>query len=97
MGSAHIKANARMAANNRVDVSIENPPGGPLAFFLRTAVIRGSTRERILPVFYEDNYVSILPGEKRTLSIDFPPELVTLDDLVSIRGWNVREEYIRIE
>ncbi|WBO21281.1 glycosyl hydrolase 2 galactose-binding domain-containing protein [Sphingomonas abietis] len=47
--------------------------------------------ERVLPAFYSDNYVSLLPGESRTVTI------TTMDGVqpagtaaaVNVRGWNV--------
>jgi hypothetical protein len=50
----------------------------------------GRTNERILPVYYSDNYISLMPSEMRVLDITVDtaqlhgdPPLLTLD------GWNV--------
>ena len=97
MAEANVKAEARRVTEGRIEVSIENPIGGPLAFFLRIALVSEGSKERILPVFYRDNYVSVMPGEKQILSIEHSPQVGPLDALVSISGWNVREEYLRID
>jgi hypothetical protein len=97
MAQANVKAEARRVDEGRIEVRIENPGGGPLAFFLRIALVNGRSRERILPVFYRDNYVSILPGETQILSIEHSPQMASPDDLVSISGWNVRQDYMRID
>lgn len=52
---------------------VENKSDTP-ALMIRLNVIRKSNGEQILPVFYEDNYISLLPGEKRTLSVRFKEE-----------------------
>jgi hypothetical protein len=43
----------------------------------------------ILPVLWEDNYVSLLPGESRELTARFP----RVDDVsgatLVVQGWNV--------
>jgi hypothetical protein len=78
-------------------VSIENPAGGPLAFFLRMSLVNGESKKRILPVFYRDNYVSIPPGEKQMFTIEHPPGVRSAGALVSISGWNVSEQHVRIE
>lgn len=49
---------------------VENRGGTP-ALMVRLEVIRKSDGEQILPVFYEDNYISLLPGEKRSVRIMF--------------------------
>jgi exo-1,4-beta-D-glucosaminidase len=46
--------------------------GAALAFQVRLRVIDSSTGEEILPVFWEDNYFALLPGEKRELTVSFP-------------------------
>jgi hypothetical protein len=45
--------------------------------------------ERILPAYYSDNYVSLLPGETRTVTIRYPATLKGAPT-VRLRGWNVR-------
>jgi exo-1,4-beta-D-glucosaminidase len=70
-------------------VTLKNP-GKSIAFFMRMQ-ITGRGDEEALPVLWEDNYVSILPGESRTISATYhvrdlggsPPRLV-------VTGWNVR-------
>ena len=34
---------------------------------LRLKAVRETTRDRILPVLYDDNYIALMPGESRTL------------------------------
>ena len=81
----------------RIEVKISNPAGGPLAFFNRVSLLDRKTKQRILPVFYSDNYISTLPGEEKTISIEFPTDLSTSDAIVSIKGWNVTERYLDIQ
>ena len=45
--------------------------------------------KRILPAFYDDNYVSLLPGESRTIAIRYAAETPTDGPQVELRGWNV--------
>lgn len=54
----------------RVSVTVENP-GKAIAFFVRLKV-NGTDGEEILPVLWEDNYFSLLPGEQRTIAATFP-------------------------
>jgi beta-galactosidase/beta-glucuronidase len=43
---------------------------------------------RILPAYYADNYVSLLPGERRTVDIRYPGA-ARAGAKVELRGWNV--------
>jgi hypothetical protein len=55
--------------------------------------LRRKSGERVLPVFYSDNYISLVPGETRTVNIeaalsDFHGE----DALLVFDGWNTTVE-----
>jgi len=42
----------------------------------------------VLPAFYSDNYISLLPSEQRTVTIDLPGSDGRRPLRVSLRGWN---------
>ena len=70
-------------------VTLENPSKS-LAFFVRLKVNKASGEE-ILPVIWQDNYVSLLPGEKRELTATYrSAELGTPKPVVEVSGWNVK-------
>ncbi|HLJ76017.1 MAG TPA: glycoside hydrolase family 2 protein, partial [Acidobacteriaceae bacterium] len=72
-----------------LDVTLKNP-GRTLALLVHLQLRRKSTGERVLPVFYSDNYIWLGQGESRTIHID-----ASLDDLkgdvpvVVVDGFNV--------
>ena len=71
-------------------VTLENP-NKSLAFFVRLKLTRGIHGEEILPVVWEDNYISLLPGEKRELSATYrTSDLGAEKATVEISGWNVQ-------
>lgn len=43
---------------------------------------------RILPAYYSDNYVSLLPGERRVLDIAYAASAAKGAPHVALRGWN---------
>jgi exo-1,4-beta-D-glucosaminidase len=49
-------------------VLVENS-GGSIAFLVRLRLLKGKDGPEILPVFWEDNYISLLPGEKREIAV----------------------------
>ncbi len=70
-------------------VTLENPSKS-LAFFVRLKVNKGEKGEEILPVVWEDNYISLMPGEKREVSATYrASELGTAKAAVEVSGWNV--------
>jgi exo-1,4-beta-D-glucosaminidase len=68
---------------------LENPSRN-LAFFVRLKVNKGKGGEEVLPVIWEDNYVSLMPGEKREITATYSArELGTAKADVEVSGWNV--------
>jgi len=69
-------------------VTVENPSKS-LAFFVRLKVNRGVKGEEVLPVLWQDNYISLLPGEKRELTATYGArELGEAKPSVEVSGWN---------
>jgi len=69
-------------------VTLVNPSRN-LAFFIRLKVDKGKGGEEILPVVWQDNYLSLMPGEKREITATYrASELGGAKPVVEIRGWN---------
>ena len=70
-------------------VTLENPTKA-LAFFVRLKLDKGKGGEEILPVLWQDNYVSLLPGEKREITATYrATESGVARPAVDVSGWNV--------
>jgi exo-1,4-beta-D-glucosaminidase len=81
-----------------ISVTVENQSPS-LAFAINPKIIKDSSRELVLPVFWEDNYFSLLPGEKRIVQVEFNMEnLEGEKPVVQVEGWNVKtwEKVIRL-
>ena len=67
-------------------------PGSQIAFFVQLALTKGKDGAEILPVFWDDNYLSLLPGESREITARF----ARLDAgnggvLLEVGGWNAED------
>ena len=90
------KANLKIASRTErqgeesvTHITVENP-GKTLAFFVHLKVDKGKGGEEILPVIWEDNYFSLLPGEKREVTATYrTAELGSAKPDVEVSGWNV--------
>ena len=61
-----------------------------LAFFIELIVMDERSGEAVLPVYWDDNYISLLPGEQRILKAVVSSDDVNRSDIdVKIGGWNV--------
>jgi hypothetical protein len=69
-----------------VTVKVSNPSKTP-ALEIRLTLRDAKTGQRVLPVYYEDNYFSLLPGESKSVQIE------TRDSVKNVRvttdGWNI--------
>ena len=72
-----------------LDVTLTNPTHS-IAMMTHIQLRKQSTNQRVLPVFYSDNYVTLLPNESRTISVEASAKDLANDrPLVVLDGWNV--------
>jgi hypothetical protein len=70
-------------------VTLKNP-GPAFALMAHLQLRRKSSGDRVLPVFYSDNYISLAPGESRTVTIDAAlADLKGDTPLAVVDGWNI--------
>ena len=86
----NISSRSERAGNDETThVVIENP-SKTLAFFVRMKINKGKGGEEILPVLWQDNYISLLPGEKREITATYhSADLGNAKPDVAVSGWNV--------
>jgi hypothetical protein len=97
MDKADLRVSARKIKSGKLEVTMINPENNPIAFFNRISLTDPSTGKRILPVFYSDNYVSVLSGEEKKILLEFEPSGGIADPVVTVFGWNVEEQSVRID
>jgi exo-1,4-beta-D-glucosaminidase len=69
-------------------VSVENT-GQALAFQVRLKMVEAASGKEVLPVFWEDNYFELFPGEKRELRVSYLPGARPGPLAVEAEAWNV--------
>ena len=75
------------------NVRLKNTGKGP-ALMLKLTLFH-SDGTRVLPIYYSDNYLSLLPGEERTVAVHVPSAKAGADGLhFTLRGWNLPETNI---
>lgn len=89
MDNVQLNVKANKIDNNTIEVKLFNPSiDNPVSFFNRVSIVNEKTGLRELPVFYSDNYVSIIPGEEKSITIDIGAIQKSSDLSVRIQGWN---------
>jgi hypothetical protein len=71
------------------DVTLSNPTTN-VAVMAHVQLRNQRTGARVLPVYYSDNYISLVPGESRTITVESAAKELGRDlPLVVLDGWNV--------
>jgi hypothetical protein len=97
MPKCKLAAIAREMENGKIELTLSNASSSPLAFFNRVSLVDANTKKRVLPTFYNNNYISVLPGETKSITIEYPELGKDTKLEVSLKGWNVDEQFITIE
>jgi len=75
----------------RFEVILENK-SPKIAFFIHPSIVDEQSGETLLPVLWSDNYVSLLPGEKRNLTAVITREaLAGHTPRLRVTGYNMKE------
>jgi len=72
-------------------VHLEND-SGHIAFLTQIAVTKGPGGMEVAPSFWDENYISLLPGHEKDVSARFyPRDQGGSKPVIRVRGWNVEE------
>jgi Exo-beta-D-glucosaminidase Ig-fold domain/Glycosyl hydrolases family 2/Concanavalin A-like lectin/glucanases superfamily/Glycosyl hydrolases family 2, sugar binding domain/Glycosyl hydrolases family 2, TIM barrel domain len=78
----------------KATIRLENAGSVP-ALLVKLTLQDAATGARILPAYYSENYVSLLPGEARTITVAFPAG--DAKPAIALRGWNLEKAAIAIQ
>jgi hypothetical protein len=86
----HIEVKREDKGNNCfLKVTLHNP-SGQLALMTHLQLRRQKSNERVLPVYYSDNYMSFVPNETKTITIEVAKaDLKGEAPLILADGWNI--------
>jgi exo-1,4-beta-D-glucosaminidase len=77
------------AATRKLHLKLANPTPH-LAFFIELRLFGDQSGEPIVPVWWDDNYLSLLPGEERQLTATFAADAARGErPVLRWAGWNV--------
>ena len=79
---------------NAYSLLVRNEGDTP-ALMVRIKILSKKTNDLILPVYYSDNYFSLMPGESKTISLSFNKKLQDGSLEFYVEGWNQKTELIK--
>jgi glycosyl hydrolase family 2/Ig-like domain-containing protein/concanavalin A-like lectin/glucanase superfamily protein len=97
LGPATLTFTAVVAADGderKATVRIKNSGSVP-ALMIKLTLRDAATGVRILPAYYSENYISLLPGEVRNAIVKFPAG--SAKPAIGVRGWNLATETLAVD
>jgi len=74
--------------SGKISLKVKNPSES-IAFFMYFDVIDNETQQPVLPIYWNDNYVTLLPGEERTYEANFfLSDARGKKPAITIKAWN---------
>jgi hypothetical protein len=98
LAAASVSATASsstLEGNIHVRVTLRNT-GTIVSLVNKLTVLNAGDGSRILPAYFADNYVSLLPGESREIEIEFPATAARGAVRVAMRGWNLAGQAVSV-
>jgi exo-1,4-beta-D-glucosaminidase len=88
-------------AEQQVTITLTNP-ANHVAFFVRAEVTQGADGNEILPITYDDNYITVFPHESRTIVARFDGKSGRsassgLMPALRVEGYNVAKRVILLK
>jgi len=75
-------------------LDLSNP--GSVAALATKLTVMNADGTQVLPAYFTDNYVSLLPGAKRRIEIRYPASATKGKTTVALRGWNVTPAAVKV-
>ena len=71
--------------------------GTAAALANKLTLVNASDGSRILPAYYSDNYVSLLPGRVAKVEIEYPASAAKGEPQVNLRGWSLAPTSVAVQ
>jgi hypothetical protein len=80
----------------KVTVQLTNPTS-TASLANKVTLLDAASKVRILPAYYSDNYISLLPGEARTIEVEYPAGAAHGPAELHLRGWNAVAQAVAVK
>ena len=91
--SLAVNYNFEVTGDKQVVKVVLKNPADKIAFFIDLNVAGKKSGKTILPLFWDDNYFSLLPGETKEINATYAiKDMGNEEPVLNISGWNVEEK-----
>ncbi len=88
-------SSTRDGSSTRVRVQVKNT-GSVAALATKLTLLTAPEGTRVLPAYWSDNYVSLLPGESKVVDVEYSTAASSEAVQVGLRGWNTPSQTIAV-
>ena len=78
-------------SNGKMKIELKNN-SDTVAFANRVRLINKATQERVLPLIMSDNYVTLMPGEEKVISVEADPDMLKGGVSVLVKQYGKTEQ-----
>lgn len=97
MNKVNLNASAKIVKNKKTIINVDiNNVNKDVALMVRLKVVNKKTGDRVLPIFYNDNYFSLVQNEKKTINIELVNDIKANDIQIVVEGFNIEKNIIDI-
>jgi len=97
-------AKARVAATalsrrdgDEIVTTLDLSNTGSVAALATKLTVMNGAGTQVLPAYFTDNYVSLLPGTRHRVEIRYPASATKGRTTVALRGWNVTPTTVKVQ
>jgi exo-1,4-beta-D-glucosaminidase len=81
---------SEVAGQNHVEHVVIQNPSSQLAFLVHLTVLKGKDGSDVAPVYWDDNFFELMPGEQREITATYPSQLLGgVQSYIQVDGWNL--------
>jgi hypothetical protein len=85
-----------VGSTGSIHVTVKNPSSS-IAFMVHLRVTKGPNGDDLVPIFWDDNYFSLLPGKEKTVTVSFArADLRGAEPALTIDGYNIAQTAVPI-
>ena len=87
--TAHLQHGVANGTTSDREIAVDLKNTGDIVALNTKLGVFAADGSEVLPAYFSDNYISLLPGEEQSITVDIPASAVGHNLALHVRGWNI--------